>query len=336
MAGIEWKDANIDIREPLSLTKAQVGRISEKISRRPEISGCVIIATCNRTEIYITGFDGMAVNPGELLAEEISVTYSEYRRYFTSRSGNHAVHHLMEVACGLRSLVLGEDQILAQVKDAIGISQENGASDSVLNTLFRNAVTAGKKVRSSVRLTSLPLSVAGMAIEEVKRLIGKLEGTRAVVIGNGEMGRLSASLLVRGGCDVTITLRSYHHGKTIVPAGCNTIPYDHRMQVIDGSDILLSATASPHYTVTRELMAGVRKCPGIIVDLAMPRDIEPLIITCPGVKLLDMDNMGGGYADGHNAEALSAIGDIIDKYVSCFYQWQSYGSCPAYLRGIKN
>lgn len=160
------------------------------------------------------------------------------------------VRHLMEVASGLRSRIWGEDQIISQVKDAIALAREAGCTDGVLETLFRSAISAGKEVKTEVRLTAVPTSAASMAVELLAAKLGDLAGKKALVIGNGEMGRLSASLLQQAGCEVWVTLRTYRHGETIVPPGCGVVPYEERFHHMEGCDFLISATTSPHYTVT--------------------------------------------------------------------------------------
>src|SRR5699024_7579613 len=129
-----------------------------------------------------------------------------------------------------------------QVKGAVALAREAKTVDGVLDTLFRRAVTAGKRVRTETRLTGVPASAAEVGAWRAKEFFGSLEGKRAVVIGNGEMGRLAASTLRAQGCAVTVTLRSYHHGETVVPAGCATWPYDTRCEVLDGADLAVSAT----------------------------------------------------------------------------------------------
>lgn len=230
---------------------------------------------------------------------------------FTVRRGRDAARHLMRVSCGLCSQILGEDQIVSQVKRAYAIAHEAHTTDAVLSQLFRLAATAGKKSRTQVRLSAAPLSVAGQAVALIEEKLGSLSGTRALVIGNGEMGRLASSLLAARGCQVTVTLRSYRHGQTIVPAGCRTIAYDERMSLVPQCDILLSATTSPHYTVTKSDLEGMEQIPYVVCDLSMPRDIDPDIRRLSGVStFFDMDSMGG--RDAHvNVEGRQQVEDII-------------------------
>lgn len=162
----------------------------------------------------------------------------------------------------------------------------------MLEILFRNAAAAGKEIKTKVPLTGVPRSAAQSAVERLARDAGGLEGKRALVIGNGEMGRLSAALLHRLGCAVTVTLRTYRHGETVVPAGCAVAPYEERYAAMKGVDLLLSATTSPHYTISARELAAVEDHPALLADLAIPRDIEPAVGELPGVTLYNVDSLG--------------------------------------------
>src|SRR5699024_3205546 len=145
-----------------------------------------------------------------------------------------------------------------------------------------------------------------------------LQGRRAVVIGNGEMGRLAASALRAAGCAVTITLRSYHHGETIVPAGCDTFPYDRRCEVLEGADLAVSATTSPHFTLTAQQIAALHQPPRLLLDLAMPRDIEQTAGEDARVTLYNLDDLGD-LDDSRNAAAKQAAACILDEEQTEFY-----------------
>ena len=320
MAGIDWKSANMDKREAFSFTGSQVARLCRVIRQMNGVDGCVLLATCNRTELYLSGADLLA--PARVLCRAAGAQGEE--SLFTVRYGDDAARHLMRVACGLCSQILGEDQIVSQVKRAYQIAHEADCSDAELSQLFRLAATAGKRSRTQVRLSAAPLSVAGQAVALMEQAAGDLHGRRALVIGNGEMGRLASSLLVARGCDVTVTLRSYHHGQTIVPAGCHTIAYGDRMQRAADCDILLSATTSPHYTVALDDMKQLAQVPSIVCDLSMPRDLEPAVRELDDVAVfLDMDSMGG--RDVHvDADDRRQVERISDEEIAEFARWRSY------------
>ena len=168
---------------------------------------------------------------------------------------------------GLKSQIWGEDQIISQVKAAIGIAREQGRRTRCWRPCFE---TLWPRARRSKQKFGLPESLppaAARAVDVLRRDMGKLDGKRALVIGNGEMGRLSASLLREAGCSVTVTLRTYRHGETVVPAGCGVVPYDDRFSAMEGMDLVLSATTSPHYTVTAEQMSMLKRRPSWVVDL---------------------------------------------------------------------
>ncbi len=330
MSGLEHSLAPISLREQLSFTKLQTAEMVRTIRSFPHVTGCVLLSTCNRTELYLSCTQGE--NPGELLCQAAGAEYAPYRDAFVTLSGKKAVEHLMEVAAGLRSRIWGEDQIISQVKGAIAIAREAGATDSILETLFRSAVAAGKEVRAKVRLTAVPTSAASMAVALLKEKLGGLNGKKALVIGNGEMGRLSASLLQQEGCQVSVTLRTYRHGETIVPPGCGVVPYDQRFPHMDGCDILLSATTSPHYTVTAEQLRELSALPAVMVDLAIPRDIQPEAGQLPGVSLYNIDDLGS-YLE--NRTVPQEVMDILRAQMENFTRWLNYKDCMTSVESLK-
>ena len=330
MASLEHSIAPIDLRERLSFTRVQNMEAVRRIRSRKEIGGCALLSTCNRTELYVTSEEDLL--PGELLCEVQGLSYEPYQQAFITLSGEEAMRHLMAVAAGLRSRIWGEDQIISQVKNAISLAREAGTTDPMLETLFRCAVSAGKEIRTRTHLNALPTSAASMAVELLKKEAGDLKGKRAMVIGNGEMGRLAASLLFAAGADTSVTLRTYRHGETIVPSGCGVIPYEERLAHMEGTDLLISATTSPHYTVTGEMLAGLKNPPAILVDLAIPRDIEPECREIPGVRLFNVDDLGSHLED---RTVPREVVDIIDAQLENFYHWLNFRECMHSMGSLK-
>lgn len=330
MSGLEHSLAPIHLRERLSFTKLQTAEMIGKIYDFPHISGCVLLSTCNRTELYLSCTE--EVNPGELLCKAAGMEYTQYQQMFVTHSGQQAVQHLMEVSAGLRSRIWGEDQIISQVRDAVSIARQAHTTDPVLETLFRFAISAGKEVRTKARLTAVSSSAASMAVALIKEKLGPLTHKKAIVIGNGEMGRLAASLLQKEGCDVLVTLRSYRHGETIVPPGCGVVPYDERMQHMNGIDILISATTSPHYTVTADQLSSLSHPPVIAVDLAIPRDIQPEAGNLLGLSLYNIDDLGSFLENRTVPENVSAI---LQTQMNNFYRWLGYKDCMGSVDSLK-
>lgn len=329
MAGID-ASAPFEEREKLSLVRGQVQAMLPRIA---EQTGCaaVLLATCSRTELYLHAEGERALpDPAEALCRAAGVAASAF---VMRREGADAVRHLMHVAAGMQSQIFGDDQIVSQVKDAVALAREAKTTDAVLDTLFRRAVTAGKRVRTETRLTGVPASAAEVGVRRAERFFGSLAGRRAVVIGNGEMGRLAARALVRAGSEVTVTLRTYRHGETLVPQGCGTVPYDRRLDAIEGADLVVSATTSPHFTLTAAQMQTLLCPPRLLLDLAMPRDIES---TAAGAQtaLFNLDDLGDlGDADDTSRET---AGCILDEETHEFFAWLNYRAALPLIAKIKS
>ena len=329
MAGID-ASAPFEEREKLSLVR---GRVQAMLPRIAEQTGCaaVLLATCSRTELYLHAEGERALpDPAEALCRAAGVAASAF---VTRREGADAVRHLMHVAAGMQSQIFGDDQIVSQVKDAVALAREAKTTDAVLDTLFRRAVTAGKRVRTETRLTGVPASAAEVGVRRAERFFGSLAGRRAVVIGNGEMGRLAARALVRAGSEVTVTLRTYRHGETLVPQGCGTVPYDRRLDAIEGADLVVSATTSPHFTLTAAQMQTLLCPPRLLLDLAMPRDIES---TAAGAQtaLFNLDDLGDlGDADDTSRETAECI---LDEETREFFAWLNYRAALPLIAKIKS
>ena len=329
MAGID-ASAPFEEREKLSLVRGQVQAMLPRIA---EQTGCaaVLLATCSRTELYLHAEGERALpDPAEALRRAAGVAASAF---VTRREGVDAVRHLMHVAAGMQSQIFGDDQIVSQVKDAVALAREAKTTDAVLDTLFRRAVTAGKRVRTETRLTGVPASAAEVGVRRAERFFGSLAGRRAVVIGNGEMGRLAARALVRAGSEVTVTLRTYRHGETLVPQGCGTVPYDRRLDAIEGADLVVSATTSPHFTLTAAQMQTLLCPPRLLLDLAMPCDIES---TAAGAQtaLFNLDDLGDlGDADDTSRETAECI---LDEETREFFAWLNYRAALPLIAKIKS
>lgn len=329
MAGID-ASAPFEEREKLSLVRGQVQAMLPRIAER---TGCaaVLLATCSRTELYLHAEGERTLpDPAEALCRAAGVAASAF---VTRREGADAVRHLMHVAAGMQSQIFGDDQIVSQVKDAVALAREAKTTDAVLDTLFRRAVTAGKRVRTETRLTGVPASAAEVGVRRAERFFGSLAGRRAVVIGNGEMGRLAARALVRAGSEVTVTLRTYRHGETLVPRGCGTVPYDRRLDAIEGADLVVSATTSPHFTLTAAQMQTLLCPPRLLLDLAMPRDIES---TAAGAQtaLFNLDDLGDlGDADDTSRETAECI---LDEETREFFAWLNYRAALPLIAKIKS
>lgn len=332
MIGIDFHSADVARREPLAFVRSQVLAILPGIMAREGVCACALLSTCNRTELYLhTAYE---VDALRLLADAAGVCAEDYRPLSTVRSGEAVVRHVMEVAAGLKSQIFGDDQIVTQMRTALELAREAGTADSVLDTLLRRATQAGKRVKTETLLRGVASSAAASAVHQAVRHMDGLAGKRAVVIGNGEMGRLAATLLRDAGCKVTITLRSYRHGETIVPAGCGTHPYEERYEVVDGADLVCSATTSPHLTLTAPRLAALRKPPRLLIDLAMPRDIDEAAAADPRMTVWNLDDLGS--SGDENTEERARAAEILDEECASFKEWFAYREALPVIAQLKD
>lgn len=291
MVGIDHNKANVDERALFSFTKKNCAAAMETIKNVEGILGCIIISTCNRMEVWVSCKNQWEGSVYECLCHVKGIEKEKYRELFVERKEQEAITHLFRLSCGLKSKILGEDQILTQVKDALSLAREHYTTDNVLEVLFRMAVTAAKRVKTEVTLSTANQSVIHQAIKDLEKRHYTVKGKTCMVIGNGEMGRLTALALKEAGGDVTVTVRQYKSGIVEIPEGCKRIDYGRRMELFPKCDLIVSATASPNYTLKEYCVkeAGVYK-PMILIDLAVPRDIEPAIGQCLGITLYDIDS----------------------------------------------
>ena len=323
MTGLDHHRADLAVREKFATTKEKTQQILGFINSEPEVNGCVLISTCNRTELYLSVLDTAEVVPSQLLCTSLCLSHVAYQSYFTTRHGTQAMDHLCRLASGLDSLIRGDDQIITQARMALDLSREQHCTDSYLETMFRVSVHAAKLIKANVILRGQGVdSVPSQTLERL-RTAGPLRGRRAVVIGNGQIGRLVTELLIREGVAVTVPLREHKMGEIKVPEHAKTTAYKQRYEAIAEADMLISATASPHYMVHYDAMSQLAALPGIIIDLAVPRDIEPSVQGLPGVTLVTIDDLTGN-SGALPTESLVQIEAIVADAINRFGHWAAF------------
>ena len=322
MLGIDHNMAPVDVRAQFAFTRKNTGEALRRLKEEAGICGCIILSTCNRLELWVSTADEEKPDLYQWLCSLKGVQGEQYQKYFTSRENEEAVEHLFYLTSGLKSQILGEDQILTQVKEALSMSRDEFTTDSVLEVLFRMAVTAGKKIKTEVPFSHGNPSVIHQAIRFLEEGGYHVRNKVCMVIGNGEMGKMAAQTLREAGADVTVTIRQYRSGVVSIPVGCSRINYGERMDYLPECDLVVSATASPNYTLTEELFEDVRvERPMILIDLAVPRDIDPEIRKKENITLYDMDSFRTGETPKELADNLEAAGSIVKDQMNEFFQW---------------
>lgn len=335
MIGIDHSRAGIDIRTCFSFTKRRMAEALERLKQEPGIKGIVLLSTCNRMELWVSTGEEYQADLYRLLCEIKEADENQYREYFCQRQEQEAVRHLFRLASGLESRILGEDQIVTQVGDALAFAREHYAADHVLETLFRQAVTAGKKVKSNAGLSGSDKSVVQTALQSLKEQGMEFAGKQCMVIGNGVMGRLTASSLRQQGADVTVTVRQYKSGMVEIPENCRRIDYGKRMEIFGDCDYVFSATVSPNLTVTREQVMENWKKPVTLVDLAVPRDIDPKVTEHPGVRLYDIDCFREEACSEEQKQAVMLAEEYIGKQMEDFFVWYECGDVIPKIQILK-
>lgn len=324
MIGIDHGRAPVDIRALFSFTKKNAGEAMEHVKEQEGVLGCVILSTCNRMELWISTARGCERDLYRQLCELKGIQDDSFRSYFVQRQEEDAVEHLFYLTSGLKSQILGEDQILTQVKDALTLAREHYTTDNVLEVLFRMAVTAGKKIKTNVAFSRGNPSVIHQAIQFLERENYTVRKKICMVIGNGEMGKMAAQTLREAGADVTVTVRQYRSGVVNIPVGCKRINYGERMAYLPQCDLVVSATASPNFTLREELFEEiVLEKPLVLIDLAVPRDIEPRIGERSDITLYDMDSFRLKETPKELEESLTQAGVIVKDQMAEFENWYS-------------
>lgn len=329
MAGVEHSTAPLEIRERFAFTVSTAQSAMRQALGVNGVAGCVVLSTCNRTELWLARTEDSTADAARLLCKVRGLQPEECAGRVTRRMARAAVRHLLETACGLHSRVYGEDQIISQVGAALALSRQCGCAGAVLEALFRAAVTAAKRVKTTVRLGAGDASAPARAVRLLEREFaaeGGLSGLECLVIGNGEMGRLAAKELLSRGCRVTMTKRSYKRGEVHIPAGCAVLEYERRYAALSSARIVFSATTSPHHTLhfqeAAPQLAGARR---VLVDLAVPRDISARLGALENVRLYDIDAISApNEAPAHSAEQLTHARAILEEELAAFEAWLAY------------
>ncbi len=296
--GLNHKTAPVEVRECFSLPSERIRAALSHIEDYSEIAECVILSTCNRTELYAVVEEDS--ESGDVLTDllkdiaDVSVIEEEY---WFRHTGADCIRHLFRVASSLDSLVIGEGQILSQVKNAYSIAKAEGATKTVLNMLFHRAISVGKKVRTETRIAYSAVSVSYAAVELAKETIGDLSQANVLLLGAGQMGELTARHLVANGVKtVFVSNRKYTRAVELAENfGGVAVPFEEFLQSATNADVIITSTGAPHYLIEKwdveRLMAKRSHRSLIIIDIAVPRDVEPEVALVSNVNLYNIDDL---------------------------------------------
>jgi glutamyl-tRNA reductase len=339
VAGINYRTAPIEIRERLTFKEEELGLAMQALSNQKSMLENVIVSTCNRTEIYAV-VDQMHTGRyyiKKFLSEWFGIEKEEIASYLTFHEDERAVEHLYRVASGLDSMVVGETQILGQLKRAFQKAQELHTSGTIYNELFKQAVTVAKRAHTETGIGENAVSVSYAAVELSKKIFGDIASKRVVILGAGKMGELAAKNLHGSGVkDVTVVNRTKEKAEQLAALfNGKAAGWDELESALQHADIVISSTGAPGYVLDKQILQPILKArkgqPLFLVDIAVPRDINPDVDELESTFLYDIDDLQD-VVDANLAarqEAVENIEIMIEGGIVDFKVWlQTLGVVP--------
>jgi glutamyl-tRNA reductase len=301
VVGLNHKDCPVEIREKLHFNPKQISQALGRVKDLPALSELMILSTCNRVEFY--GFSEDERLPEEpilkLIAESHSADPLLYQPFLYRHEGKSAIHHLFRVASGLDSLVVGENEILGQLRDAFRMANEAKSVHSLLYRLLEKALKLGKDVRTQTKINEGAVSIPSVAVELAEKIFGKLSGEKIMVLGTGEMSELTLKNLKSAGAQASyVVSRTQERGEAVAAEfDSQWVSYEDWAQYLEQVDILIAATSAPHPIVhpdqVKKAMAKRRRRPLFLIDIAVPRDIDPQVNAIDDVYVYNVDDLKG-------------------------------------------
>lgn len=331
VVGLNYKTAPVEIREKLSFIEAELPNAMAALKKEKSILEDVIVSTCNRTEIYAVVDQ---IHTGRyyiksFLSKWFDIPIEDFEKHLYIRENDESVEHLFRVASGIDSMVLGETQILGQVRKSFLDAQEIGTTGTIYNRLFKQAITFAKRAHNETTINENAVSVSYAAVELAKKIFGSLSHKHITILGAGKMGELAIENLYGSGVGrVTVVNRTFEKAEALAQKFKGEAKSIKELQcTLLETDILISSTGSTEYVIDYELMQFVERLrkgkPLFLVDIAVPRDIDPRVEDLPNVFLYDIDDLQG-IVEANLAErkqAAKQIQEMIGQEVVEFKDW---------------
>lgn len=329
VVGLSHRTAPVEIRERLAVAPGQLEQELREIAGNGRLDEALLISTCNRVELYATSANPIAASrvAKEALASRLPAATSDAVLY--QERGVDVVRHVFRVASSLDSLVVGEPQILGQVKEAFDAAKGAGTMGTLLGRCFTQAFATAKRVRSETGIAEGTVSVSSIACELAKKIFGNLEGRRTLLLGAGEMGESAARSLRKTGTNLHVINRSEERARTLAEAcGGRAVPYERLSTEVADADVVIASTASPNFILTPELMKSVvrtrRHRPLFIIDIAVPRDVDPRVGNMDNVFVYDVDDLQQVAEENLAVRAREAAQAerIVEEELDAFLAWR--------------
>ena len=325
--GVNYHTSPVTLLEKVMISVPAMSEALRALSSHSDIREVVVLSTCNRTEVYAVAERYHAAHTDilEFLCETSGLSADEITPHLYSQFDDDAVAHLFEVVAGIDSAVLGETEIVGQVRNAWDFAMKQGTSRSTLNLLFRYALESGKRARTETGISRSTASVAHAAVEMAEEILGTLSGKRVLVVGAGEMGEGVAGALSRAGTEsITVLNRTVSRAEALADKiGARVSDFESLENELSTADVVLACTGAGGVIIDHELLARVRQgvsTPILVVDIALPRDVAASVAELPGVTLRDLDNLSDWAQRGidKRSSEVGQVREIIGEEVKRF------------------
>lgn len=329
VVGVNHKTAPIEVRERIAISREALADITRALAAVPGVAECMIVSTCNRVEL-VTALDSNDVDLAGFLSGQFGVDPHALASHVYRHIDQQAVRHLFRVAASLDSMVVGEPQILGQVKEAYSVARTAGTVGGQLEHLLQSAFSAAKKVRSETEIGSSSVSIASVAVELARKIFGSLHGRTVFLVGAGKMSELAARHLVQQGAGtILVTNRTLERAERMAqPFNGRVVPFEQIYEAAAEADIIVTSTGAPHHIFNREhgqaFLHKRRNRPMFFIDIAVPRDVDPGMNKLEGLFVYDIDDLQQ-VAAAHIAERSRIASDaetLIAGEVERFHQRQ--------------
>ncbi|MDR4493804.1 MAG: glutamyl-tRNA reductase [Nitrospirales bacterium] len=335
--GLNHRSAPVELRELLAIPESRMGEALSRLIAYPGIQEAMFLGTCNRVEVYAVveraewGFRKLE---DFLVSTHFSLSSDELLPHLYRYSDDEAIGHLFRVSASLDSMVVGEPQILGQVKEAYDMALTHQSSGVILNKLVKKAISVGKSVRTNTRIGEYAVSVSYAAVELAKKVFSNLKQRVVLLVGAGEMGKLAARHLVSQGVkEVLLTTRNHHRALDLADRfQGHAVPYEELNSVLPRADIIICATGAPHYVIAKEDIESAihqrMNRPIFLIDITVPRNIDPGVKDVDNAFLFDIDDLKAHV--GQNQEERLREAEKAEKYVQ-----QEVNGILSWVRGLE-
>jgi glutamyl-tRNA reductase len=327
LIGVNYKTAPIELRERIAISREDLPETTRALAAVPGVTECMIVSTCNRVEL-LAAVESPDADLTGFLHRHFGLDPALLQPHIYQQRDQDAVRHLFRVAASLDSMVVGEPQILGQVKEAFAVARASGTVAGQLEHLLQSAFAAAKKVRTETEIGSSSVSIASVAVDLARKIFGSLQGRTVFLVGAGKMSELAARHLVQQGAGTILVTNRTQERARLMAAEFNgrVIPFDQLYDAVSEADIVISSTGAPHPIFRREhgpaFMHRRRNKPMFFIDIAVPRDVDPAMGKLEGVFVYDIDDLQA-VAAAHMEERTRVASDaetLIAREVERFQQ----------------